>query len=334
MFSRKNVYQVDELKPTEYPDPQSGNSIRSTSNCDPVDLPNDNSPPNCNSVDLPNDNSPPNCNSVDLPNDNSPSVYPDSRSIKTRPNLDSCYHINRGFELSVDNVNNLDVPEDNRKKEYVRRMSSRKSRTSIHLNSLGKDTNHLRRASIFTRQINDEDNPFRRKLSFVVPTELADEELFTEEAFCKSASHIFIFSLFAGFGNVGAGWVLDRIQLWKSFQDISELNILVPSLLGLKGNLEMTMAARLSTEANLGHMDSWSRTLKMISGDMSLVQCQATVISFLASIVAILISFFQDWNFNWKNSLDLIASAMVAANIACFFLGKLNSILCTFNSLC
>ena len=320
MFSRKNVYQIDELKPTEYPDPQSGNSIRSASICNPADLPNDNSPSNFNPV--------------DLPNGNSPSVYPDSQSINTRPNIDSCYHVNLGFESSVDNVNNLNVPDDNRKKEYARRMSSHKSRTSIHSNSLGKEVSHLRRSSIFPRQINDEDNPFRRKLSFVVPTEFADEELFTEEAFCKSASHIFIFSLFAGFGNVGAGWVLDRIQLWKSFQDISELNILVPSLLGLKGNLEMTMAARLSTEANLGHMDSWSRTLKMISGDMSLVQCQATVISFLASIVAILISFFQDWNFNWKNSLDLIASAMVAANIACFFLGKLNSILCTFNSLC
>ena len=53
--------------------------------------------------------------------------------------------------------------------------------------------------------------------------------------------------LVAGFGMVGAGIVLDIVQHWNVFQDINELFILVPALLGLKGNLEMTLASRLST---------------------------------------------------------------------------------------
>lgn len=55
---------------------------------------------------------------------------------------------------------------------------------------------------------------------------------------------------------MGAGLVLDRVQHWEVFSKISEIFILVPALLGLKGNLEMTLASRLSTQANLGHLDT------------------------------------------------------------------------------
>lgn len=36
-------------------------------------------------------------------------------------------------------------------------------------------------------------------------------------------------------------------QHWEVFKVITEVFILVPALVGLKGNLEMTLAARLST---------------------------------------------------------------------------------------
>jgi solute carrier family 41 len=53
--------------------------------------------------------------------------------------------------------------------------------------------------------------------------------------------------LVAGVGMVAAGLVLDEVQHWSVFQKVTEIFILVPALLGLKGNLEMTLASRLST---------------------------------------------------------------------------------------
>jgi cation transporter-like permease len=92
--------------------------------------------------------------------------------------------------------------------------------------------------------------------------------------------------IIAGFGNVGAGLILDYVKEWPVFLHVDELFILVPSLLGLKGNLEMTMASRLSTQANLGHMDNTHKLLEMAKGNLALVQCQATVVSLSVAIFA------------------------------------------------
>lgn len=40
-------------------------------------------------------------------------------------------------------------------------------------------------------------------------------------------------------------------QSWDVFQDISEIFILVPAVLGMKGNLETTLASRLSTAVSV-----------------------------------------------------------------------------------
>ena len=59
------------------------------------------------------------------------------------------------------------------------------------------------------------------------------------------------------------------------FEKIPELFILVPALLGLKGNLEMTLASRLSTAANLGRLDGRSACLSLVAANLVLVQLQA-----------------------------------------------------------
>lgn len=56
------------------------------------------------------------------------------------------------------------------------------------------------------------------------------------------------------------------------FKDIGNLIILIPPILGLKGNLDMCLASRLSTQANLGTMSSTSELIKMIVGNIAIVQ--------------------------------------------------------------
>ncbi len=198
-----------------------------------------------------------------------------------------------------------------------------KIRSTSNPNQISKNRRVSRRRSqslsIISRISGDQDfagneNPLRRRMSFI-------KDISGEESLKKATIQILIASLCAGFGNVGAGIILDIIQNWTVFIDIREMFVLVPALLGLKGNLEMTMASRLSTEANLGHMEKWSTTLRMIGGDMVLVQCQATVVSFLAAIVAILVNVFQTGTLILNNCLVIFASSLITANVACFLLG-------------
>ncbi|KAL4226864.1 hypothetical protein ACF0H5_014843 [Mactra antiquata] len=129
--------------------------------------------------------------------------------------------------------------------------------------------------------------------------------------------------IIAGFGMVLAGIVLDIVQHWPVFVEISEIFVLVPSLLGLKGNLEMTLASRLSTQANLGNMNKKSEKWKMIGGNMALIQAQAIVVGFLASMVAMIMGWIPEGKFNIHHALLLCASSMSTAALASFILGSI-----------
>jgi solute carrier family 41 len=52
----------------------------------------------------------------------------------------------------------------------------------------------------------------------------------------------------AGCGTLCAGLLLDSVQKWELFTFMPELNMIVTPLLGMKGNLEMTLGSRLSTQ--------------------------------------------------------------------------------------
>lgn len=132
---------------------------------------------------------------------------------------------------------------------------------------------------------------------------------------------MFIPFILAGFGMVAASLLLDKVQHWPVYQEYSEVYILVPALLGLKGNLEMTLASRLSTHANIGDFDNPKNKCNIILGNLSLILCQATVVGFLASIAAIIFGWLPSGVINGKHILLLCASSVVTALGASFILG-------------
>ncbi|XP_037727737.1 solute carrier family 41 member 1 isoform X2 [Drosophila subpulchrella] len=124
----------------------------------------------------------------------------------------------------------------------------------------------------------------------------------------------------AGIGTIGAGIVLGRVEKWYVFKNVSELFILVPALLGLKGNLDMCLASRLSTQVNLGNMTSRQGVIRMIVGNIALVQVQATVASFLVAMFAVSVGAAMTGDFYFENMMLLTASAMFTATSSCFVL--------------
>uniref|UniRef100_A0A915HRC0 SLC41A/MgtE integral membrane domain-containing protein n=1 Tax=Romanomermis culicivorax TaxID=13658 RepID=A0A915HRC0_ROMCU len=129
--------------------------------------------------------------------------------------------------------------------------------------------------------------------------------------------------LIAGCGTVGAGLVLDTVQHWQVFTDVPQIFILVPALLGLKGNLEMTLASRLSTLANLGRMDTQKERIKQVTTNLALIQVQAAVVAFLAAIFAVVLGWVPKGEFSWESALLLMASGLVTASFASFILGSI-----------
>ncbi|TRY69875.1 hypothetical protein DNTS_015339 [Danionella cerebrum] len=118
-----------------------------------------------------------------------------------------------------------------------------------------------------------------------------------KESLLAMGLQILVPFLLAGFGTVSAGVVLDIVQHWEAFKNMTEIFILVPALLGLKGNLEMTLASRLSTAV------------------------QATVIGFLAAVAAVVLGWIPEGKFQISHAVLLCSSSVATAFIASMLQG-------------
>ncbi|KAG9280218.1 solute carrier family 41 member 2 [Astyanax mexicanus] len=144
---------------------------------------------------------------------------------------------------------------------------------------------------------------------------------FPKESPLAMALQILVPFLLAGFGTVSAGMVLDIVQHWEAFKYITEIFILVPALLGLKGNLEMTLASRLSTAVNVGKMDSPIEKWNLIIGNLALKQVQATVVGFLAAVAAVVLGWIPEGKFQMSHAVLLCSSSVATAFIASLLQG-------------
>lgn len=172
----------------------------------------------------------------------------------------------------------------------------------------------------------EDDCSARKKRSLVASS--SEESLLS--IFKQAAVPFFL----GGLGTVFAGLILDTVQFWPPFEHVTELFIVVPPLLGLKGNLEMTLAARLSTQANLGNMDSPRKVWHIAVGNMALVQCQACVLSLLSSVFAIVMGLASDDAFRIDQALFVASSSMATAAVASFLLGTVMVLVVTYSNRC
>uniref|UniRef100_A0A9L0T0N3 Solute carrier family 41 member n=1 Tax=Equus caballus TaxID=9796 RepID=A0A9L0T0N3_HORSE len=169
-----------------------------------------------------------------------------------------------------------------------------------------------REASETTAMLQDEDTSSEGDEDAIVE---ANQKL-PKESSGVMALQILVPFLLAGFGTVSAGMVLDIVQHWEVFKKVTEVFILVPALLGLKGNLEMTLASRLSTAVNIGKMDSPIEKWNLIIGNLALKQVQATVVGFLAAVAAIILGWIPEGKYYLDHSILLCSSSVATAFIA------------------
>ncbi|XP_037518572.1 solute carrier family 41 member 1 isoform X5 [Rhipicephalus sanguineus] len=122
------------------------------------------------------------------------------------------------------------------------------------------------------------------------------------ESLCVTCAQVFLPFLLAGMGSVAASLLLDHVKDWPVYSAYRELFVLIPPLLGLNGNLEMTLVARLSTqihtasikhgeekhgEVNLDRLNTVKSQLRQAAANMALLQCQSTVVALVACGLAL-----------------------------------------------
>lgn len=142
-------------------------------------------------------------------------------------------------------------------------------------------------------------------------------------AIWKSALQVSPCFLLSGMGMVASGALLDwATENVTVFEQVPSLIALVPALLGLKGNLEMTLGARLGSHANNSELQG-ATLWPIASGNAMVVQCQAIVVGAAAALLAILT---EDAQGSWVGAevgVFLAASAIAAASLASLVLSCL-----------
>ncbi|KAI8971820.1 hypothetical protein BDF20DRAFT_886653 [Mycotypha africana] len=130
-------------------------------------------------------------------------------------------------------------------------------------------------------------------------------------------------------GLVVAGWMMDIYQHWDVFTQVSELFILVPVLLNLKGNLEMNLAARFSTSANMGELDHPATRNALVWGNLALIQVQGLISGCIAGLFSVVLGaiLHPEQVITSGESILVISSSMVSASVSSFVLGAFMCIL-------
>ncbi|ORX53757.1 MgtE-domain-containing protein [Piromyces finnis] len=129
-----------------------------------------------------------------------------------------------------------------------------------------------------------------------------------------------------------SGWLLNIVMSWEVYEKISELIVLIPILLNLKGNLEMNLASRLSTESNLGHLDTYNMAKDIIVGNMIVLQAQAFIVGSISGLFAWFMGGMSNGEFiGLDKTIVLVISSIFSASICSLILGIMVSVIIVYS---
>ncbi|KAM3717745.1 Solute carrier family 41 member [Dirofilaria immitis] len=124
----------------------------------------------------------------------------------------------------------------------------------------------------------------------------------------------------AGLGQICTGLFFERAQHWWFFLYAPEAFILVPVLLGLKGNLEVTYASRFCTLSNAGQTNKAEEIFVIARFNLCLIELQAIVLSFFAALLSTAISLIS-CDFKQSHATIILSSSIYAASLSSLIIG-------------
>uniref|UniRef100_A0A0N5C639 Divalent cation transporter n=1 Tax=Strongyloides papillosus TaxID=174720 RepID=A0A0N5C639_STREA len=117
-----------------------------------------------------------------------------------------------------------------------------------------------------------------------------DEVTNEHESICKFTTTCFFTIAAAGIGMAIAGRFLELGQKSYLFTSYPTLIAVFPPLVGMKGNIEMTLASRLGTLVNKNMLNFDSEAFKHIIPNIAVVSIQSIILATLATFIVNLIS--------------------------------------------
>lgn len=130
--------------------------------------------------------------------------------------------------------------------------------------------------------------------------------------------------LIAGLGTCFTGIIFDHVGDWEVFTKVDEIYIMLPALLGLKGNLQLTLASRFSTQYQLGNIQDLGDMLRLASANIALNQCFSNVVSLMAASLAIIIKSILIGHFlQLDHCLLMFAVCLLTSSVVSFILDLL-----------
>ncbi|OTF79847.1 solute carrier family 41-like protein [Euroglyphus maynei] len=140
--------------------------------------------------------------------------------------------------------------------------------------------------------------------------------------------------LLSGTIQLYAGFYLFKANRLESFQNTKGVIALVPMLMDMKGNIEITMASRMSTLAQLQshRINNWPGLFQMIRQNIALIHCQVTIISFMAVLLTTLYLDHEKSTFDIRSIVLLYAIALTTGAISCSLIDSLVTLIIGFIS--